>query len=193
MAMTQCRECSKDVSKKAKKCPHCGVKEPGKSIMNRSIGGKFGLILIAAIGFFVVMSLAGDGTTSPSASTSAAPAAPPPVDESLVYNDIRYSMREAWTEAQFKAYARGVDGKRVRWTGWIDDVNEKLLGGYEIWIDMDPPTADLSTYDVSFDITAQQAMNLQKDRRIEFEGTIKNMMDIMGSLNVSLDDGKILP
>ena len=30
MAMTECRECGEEVSSKAKSCPHCGVKNPGK-------------------------------------------------------------------------------------------------------------------------------------------------------------------
>jgi hypothetical protein len=30
MAMTKCKECKAEVSTKADKCPHCGVKNPGK-------------------------------------------------------------------------------------------------------------------------------------------------------------------
>jgi uncharacterized OB-fold protein len=32
MAMTECKECGKMVSSSAKKCPHCGVSNPGVSV-----------------------------------------------------------------------------------------------------------------------------------------------------------------
>jgi hypothetical protein len=32
MALVNCRECDNLVAKTAKKCPHCGVEEPGLSV-----------------------------------------------------------------------------------------------------------------------------------------------------------------
>lgn len=46
MAMTKCKECKKEVSAKAKVCPHCGVKDPGFS----AIDAFKGLIFLAVLG-----------------------------------------------------------------------------------------------------------------------------------------------
>lgn len=48
MAMTQCKECQKDVSKTASKCPHCGVTNPGVTPGEHLVGV---LIMFAVFGF----------------------------------------------------------------------------------------------------------------------------------------------
>lgn len=48
-AMTKCKECKKEVSNKAKTCPHCGVKEPGANV-GRDVGqGLVGLIVVVVL------------------------------------------------------------------------------------------------------------------------------------------------
>lgn len=57
MAMTACHECRKEVSNKAKSCPHCGAKNPGKK-KPKGIGwGPGCLIIIALFGVFAIMNL----------------------------------------------------------------------------------------------------------------------------------------
>ncbi len=57
MAMTACHECGKEVSNKAKSCPHCGAKNPGKK-KHKGIGwGPGCLIIIALFGVFAIMNL----------------------------------------------------------------------------------------------------------------------------------------
>lgn len=46
MAMTKCKECKKEVSTKAKVCPHCGVKDPGFNAKDAVKGFLFLLILV---------------------------------------------------------------------------------------------------------------------------------------------------
>jgi hypothetical protein len=48
MAITQCKECKKDVSTSAKTCPHCGVKDPGVTAKQK-LGGCLVLIVIAVV------------------------------------------------------------------------------------------------------------------------------------------------
>ncbi len=48
MAMTACHECGKEVSNKAKSCPHCGVKSPGKE-KQKGIGWGPGCLIIIAL------------------------------------------------------------------------------------------------------------------------------------------------
>ena len=53
MAMTKCKECGADVSKKAKKCPQCGVDNPGVTTKDYIIGGvAIAVILTALVSFF---------------------------------------------------------------------------------------------------------------------------------------------
>lgn len=40
MGLTECRECGEDVSSQAKKCPHCGVTNPGGWFSFTGVGGE---------------------------------------------------------------------------------------------------------------------------------------------------------
>ncbi|WP_208950167.1 hypothetical protein [Rahnella sp. ChDrAdgB13] len=48
MAMLKCKECKKEVSAKAKVCPHCGVKDPGFSAKDAFKGFIFLAVLVGA-------------------------------------------------------------------------------------------------------------------------------------------------
>lgn len=75
MAMTECKECKKEVSTSAKKCPHCGVSHP-------AVTGKqqfFGLVILAiivAVGF----SMCSSGDSEPEA---------PKVDDATCKKDLK--------------------------------------------------------------------------------------------------------
>ena len=96
------------------------------------------------------------------------------------------------TEAQWNHYVDQIVGTWVtNWTGWIDDVNEKTFGGYELWIDMDPPDEVLSVYDVTFDISDEVALQVTKDNPIAFSGKITAVTDISGvGLVITLDEAE---
>ena len=96
------------------------------------------------------------------------------------------------TEAQFNALARGVEGRRVRWSGWVEDVNEKMFGGFEVWVDMDSPAQMISVQDVTFGVPQSIALSLRKDSRLTFEGTIASVLNVFGSLQVTLKDARVL-
>lgn len=49
MAMTTCKECKAEVSKKAKKCPKCGVDNPGVTVKDYLLGGVASVIIVAAL------------------------------------------------------------------------------------------------------------------------------------------------
>lgn len=67
MAMTKCKECGKEVSNKAKVCPHCGIKNPGLK-MKEVIGGLAIIGLIAAV---AVKCSGGDDQPTAAAQSSA--------------------------------------------------------------------------------------------------------------------------
>lgn len=49
MALRQCKECGKEVSNRAKVCPHCGVKNPGFNFKDFIVGLGAVMFLIAAL------------------------------------------------------------------------------------------------------------------------------------------------
>jgi len=51
MAITKCKECKKEVSSKAKVCPHCGVKDPGFNAMD-AVKGLVFLAILGSIGYW---------------------------------------------------------------------------------------------------------------------------------------------
>ncbi|CAI2499359.1 hypothetical protein [Serratia ficaria] len=53
MAMTKCKECKKEVSNKAKTCPHCGVKEPARNLGKETGQGCLGLVILVGVLFFI--------------------------------------------------------------------------------------------------------------------------------------------
>lgn len=50
MALTKCKECRKEVSTKAKTCPHCGTSSPGVGTKELAVG-LFAIAVVAALGF----------------------------------------------------------------------------------------------------------------------------------------------
>jgi len=65
MALKPCKECKKEVSTQARKCPHCGVSYPTKNITQ---GCLVALILIVCIPFLVVQ-CAGNGSNESNSNT----------------------------------------------------------------------------------------------------------------------------
>lgn len=55
MALQPCKECKKEISTKAKTCPHCGVKDPG--VTTKDV--LFGVVILVAIVFGLIMFFSG--------------------------------------------------------------------------------------------------------------------------------------
>lgn len=108
----------------------------------------------------------------------------------LQFLDIRNNMK-VMTEAQWKAYVRILEGKIIDWKGWIEEVNEKFFGGYELWIDMDSPHITMSVQDVTFDIPASLALKFNKDQIVYFRGRIKSIYNILGSCSINLENAAV--
>jgi hypothetical protein len=106
---------------------------------------------------------------------------------SVTYEEIRNAMK-SMTNAQFKAYVSTLEGKKIQWIGFVEDVKEN----YELWIDMDSPSVLLSVQDVTFKIPKALALSLRKDQKIEFEGIISSVFEVLGSCQVSLKSAKVI-
>jgi hypothetical protein len=89
------------------------------------------------------------------------------------FEDIRKYML-AKTDAQWREYADGIEGKYVRWIGWIVDVREILAGvNYEVYVDMDHPKYG-SGNDVYFNCWNEgTALSLKKGQKVRLRGKIE--------------------
>lgn len=111
--------------------------------------------------------------------------------QSTNFASIRASM-EKMTDLQFKKLGEALKGKKVRWSGWVEEVKEKFwTDGYEVWIDMDSPDQTFSIQDVQFDVPEDIALKIEKDMRITFEGTVEYIQNVFGSCQIQLVDAKI--
>lgn len=118
---------------------------------------------------------------SGSANISSAEPAPP-------FEQIRNTML-AQTDAQWNRYSETLVGKRVAWTGWVEEVNERVFGGYDLWVDMDSPGQVVSVQDVTLSVSEGIALQLQKDQRVHVVGIIDSVSNILGSCQINLEDG----
>lgn len=122
-------------------------------------------------------------TPEPTSTPTPLPPAPP-------FSEIRANM-EGMTDAQWDAYKRSLGGLRaIEWSGWVSDVSEKLFGGYQLLVDMDSPN-ELSVQDVTFDISDDIALELSKDTKVTFSGTIDSANNIFGSLQINMSDATV--
>ncbi len=154
--------------------------------------GLTGLCLIAAIAGSL-----GDGTDQlvgtpaearPTAVRSAAavPSAATPRPVAPSFQEIETTVA-GMTEAQWKLYLEGLEGQQiVNWTGTILEVNQKLGGSYEAWIDMDEP-GELSTQDVYLPVPADIALTLNKNAPVTFSGVIKTATELLGSVTIHIE------
>ena len=53
MALVQCKECGREVSSSARKCPHCGVPGPGV-VISKTVWQVLGVLLAIAVGLFIL-------------------------------------------------------------------------------------------------------------------------------------------
>ncbi|MFW6116542.1 MAG: hypothetical protein ACOC6F_02340 [bacterium] len=124
-------------------------------------------------------------TPEPTEAPETQPTSPPLAPS---YAEI-VAAAEGMTDAQWKAYESEQEGKRIeQWTGWVADVKQKTFGGYELWVDMDPPEALLSVQDVQFDIAEDRALEVSKDEKVMFSGVIKRVARPLGSVMVTLEE-----
>jgi len=188
----KCPYCKENVKKGATICKHCGKEIPETKSSRRNV------ILIGSIAV-IVLCIAVFATTSPddgspSDDTSGSVSAPkptattPPLAPS--YEEISAKVADM-TEAQWKDYLPKLSGLRVEnWTGWVVDVDESLGGDYEVWVDMDSPSALLQ--DVYIPVPDDVALELNKGQQVTFSGIIDRVSEFLGDIVVHLKEGAVV-
>ncbi|HWA11767.1 MAG TPA: zinc ribbon domain-containing protein [Burkholderiales bacterium] len=100
MAIKPCRECGKDVSTGAPKCPHCGVPWPTQPKVTLRAAG---IGAATVLGLFVVFAIIGSQIPDPPATVDSAPPAPSEVARtetpSITLADMAEAKGEAWINA----------------------------------------------------------------------------------------------
>lgn len=162
------------------------------------------IILLGLVGLCLLMaligSLGGGGDTDapaalattvrntatprpPTATSTPRPLAP-------TFQEIETTV-EGMTEAQWKPYLESLKGQRVvDWTGWVVDVNQKLGGAYEAWIDMDDPGM-FTIQDVYVPVDSDTALALGKGEPVTFSGVIKSANELLGNVTIHLEEATV--
>lgn len=157
MALTKCKECKKEVSTKAKVCPHCGVKDPGVSAGQVVLG----FIVLIVIGWVVVQVLSVDEQEAKPAAVAQAAPVPKQTPEQIAaelaackadlscwgdkYNaavgiycdedverlaNYSFEWTDGWLEPKFSHF-RWMDKEK----GWVTYIGDKIKfqNGYGAW------------------------------------------------------------
>ncbi len=83
------------------------------------------------------------------------------------------------TRAQEQEFLDGIPGKKVRWTGVVDEVSEENV----VFVDLDG-----MLYDVRFPLPRAEAVRLNRGQEITFVGLIDQVEEYFWSCRVVLRD-----
>jgi hypothetical protein len=96
---------------------------------------------------------------------------------------------EALAGADWERYVDELEGTRANnWIGWIEDVHKTTAGAYELRVDVDSPDVVFSGHNVTFGVSDEVALQVEKDQQITFSGRIESVENVLGSLQIRLQD-----
>ncbi len=131
---------------------------------------------------------------APTATATPLPALPhlpraPGVDE-LSWAEARKGLA-VQAQAQARAFQESLMGRRVQWSGWVDDVRILLAGRYECRLTPTAP-ADTNTVDrITFVVGADRLAGLKKGAAQTVVGTIQRV-DYRGGWWIALTGAELL-
>jgi hypothetical protein len=106
------------------------------------------------------------------------------------YWEIEENMK-AMAETEWDGYVDEIEGTWAsNWIGWVEDVHKTSSGGYELRIDVDSPDVIFSGRNITFDIADEMAAQVKKDQQITFSGRIESVTNVLGSLQIRLQDAE---
>lgn len=139
MAMTKCKECGADVSKKAKKCPQCGVDNPGVTTKDYIIGGvAVVIILTALVSFFSDDQSEASGGGTGMAVTDLDQAEAQMAKEEACNTDLQCWGEENWSAATNRC-AKAIERLAEYEVKWTDSYPDTKLNR-RAWLDEEEGT-----------------------------------------------------
>lgn len=118
--------------------------------------------------------------------TPASTPTPPTIAPS--YWEIEENM-EALDRAEWDGYVDELEGTWANnWIGWVEDVHKTISGEYELRVDVDSPGVIFSGHNVTFGVSDEVALQVEKDQQITFSGRIESVENVLGSLQIRLQD-----
>jgi hypothetical protein len=213
----KCPKCNFTLEDDTKFCPNCGKQliqdQPAdKKSVSTPMKRNRNIIVIVVI-VILILSLIGicNNNNEPSAvnkpitKTYTPPPKPitkPPVetpalnpnekprDTGLTFQMIKDKTLEL-TDVQFVDYAATLKGRKITWSGWIEDVIVGSSGGYEAMIDFDSPEITFSLADIHIPISESLAKKFTKNQRVTFTATIRSVTYYLAP-NIILDNVKFI-
>jgi len=174
-----CPACKGLVSSEAPACPHCGhpiadsqEERPARNAAAPKKSPKFLWVLVLMILVAVWMVSNEEDAAPPTAVQNS----------NITYAEIE-KAKNTLTDIQFEKLAKGLQEKRVNWTGTVVDVH-KSMGDYEALVDQD----NTGVQDVYLTIDSGQAERLRKGQKISYAGTITRVSNTLGFTIVRMDD-----
>jgi hypothetical protein len=116
----------------------------------------------------------------------------------LQLSDITYDEIIAFTKTDkgLTTKAKGESklypfiGKRVEWSGWVFEAFAQK-DHFEVLVDMESPDILFSIFDVRLTTKDRQALSLNRDQKITFEGEIANIHKVLNKYLISIEKVKI--
>jgi len=162
-----------------------------KRVLLITLGAVFACVVVAII--VVIATGAGRDTErlaanprptrTPRPTKTPIPTATPKPIEDVDFFAVRDKQKDM-TDAQRKPYLEGLEGKRVEWTGYVEEVKDNG----KIWVDMDPPEELLSVQDCYIYVPEEDALLYNKDQQVTWRGDIKRASVVLGSMSIDFED-----
>lgn len=113
---------------------------------------------------------------------------PRPLTDLDFLEDMKQRRKDAIRVTDWEAYRDTLIGSRVQWTGWVLHVvgEDTPPGELEVRVDLDPPDSLFRHYDAFFLLPEDQASQLSKDDEITFQGDIREIKELAGTVDLVL-------
>lgn len=134
MAMTKCKECKTDVSTTAKKCPNCGVSNPGITAKEMAIGTALVVVALFAGGAWLVS----DDEAAATASEPEVTEAQAQAEAEACRQDLQCWGQEHWAAATNRCQDR-IERRAQYEVKWTDSYPDTKLSRRD-WLDQEEGT-----------------------------------------------------
>ncbi|MBB5320456.1 hypothetical protein [Marinobacter oulmenensis] len=134
MAMTKCKECKQEVSTTAKKCPHCGVSNPGVTAKEMAIGTAVVVVVLFGFGAWLVS----DDESEAAVSEADAVKAEAQMDAEACRQDLQCWGKENWAAATNRCQKQ-IERQAQYEVKWTDSYPDTKLTR-RAWLDQEEGT-----------------------------------------------------